>query len=148
MIYILLVILSVVFDLFTKAIASYAGLTILHNKGISFGLIQGRVSLISLVNLLVAAALVWFILREIKRSHDLSACGMSLLLGGTVANLAERLYLGYVTDWILCPLSSFFIRDGLYFNLADVFICAGAFLIFLYYTAGDRLTWLEKKLSI
>ena len=143
--YILLVILPLVYDLFSKKIAFYAGLAEVKNRGISFGLAQGHVGIISAFNILISALIVLLIFK-MKKEKPLLACGLSLLLGGTLANLSERLYLGYVTDWILCPLSGYLIKGGLYFNIADVFICLGALLMLLQYYLVSN-TYLKEQIS-
>ena len=53
------------------------------------------------------------------------------MLGGSASNLADRLRLGYVTDFL----------DLDYwpaFNLADTFIVVGVGLLFLSFVAADR----------
>jgi lipoprotein signal peptidase len=47
--------------------------------------------------------------------------GMIFLWAGAAGNLTDRLYYGYVVDWIYV---------GGYINLADVWLCAGGLAIF------------------
>ncbi len=81
------------------------------NSGVSFGLLDGRVSLIIWLSLL-GVLLFWFVR---KRSW-----AVWLMLCGGAANLADRLIWGGVIDWIKFP-------GGLWFNIADVCIVSGAF---------------------
>ena len=56
---------------------------------------------------------------------------LGLVIGGSVANLIDRVRLGYVTDFL----------DFLYwpaFNLADTFIVVGVGLLFASFVASDR----------
>jgi signal peptidase II len=50
--------------------------------------------------------------------------GIAFILGGLLGNLYDRVFYGYVIDFI--HMKSFFV-----FNLADVFITLGGFFLFL-----------------
>ena len=54
--------------------------------------------------------------------------GLSLVLGGALANIIDRVRLGYVVDFLDFHLNS---SHWPAFNLADSFICLGAFIIFI-----------------
>ena len=55
-----------------------------------------------------------------------SRLGLSIMAGGALSNFFERIFLGHVIDWIPFPFSFLEIN----FNLADVEISLGAFIIF------------------
>lgn len=91
-------------------------LTFVKNDGIAFGALGGGGTLILvLVGLSMALLLGYFV----RHSRDrLLWVPVGLILGGAIGNVADRIRLGYVIDFIdpmVWPA----------FNLADVFIVAG-----------------------
>ena len=58
--------------------------------------------------------------------------GISIMAGGALSNMLERMFLGHVVDWI--PF--IFVKD-LMFNLADVEIAVGALIILWSFTRKD-----------
>jgi len=86
------------------------------NKGGAFGL-GGNFVVISSIVLVVV---FWLILREKNR---LSIVGLSLIFGGGLSNLFDRLLAGCVRDFV-----NFKVFPS--FNLADAAITIGAVLIF------------------
>jgi len=109
----------------------YLNLTYVHNKGAAFSFLSSAggwqrwfFSVISVVAVLVL--LVW--LKRLKSTEKLLAVSMSLILGGAVGNLYDRLAYGYVIDFL----------DAYYqqwhwpvFNIADSAIVLGVGLMLL-----------------
>lgn len=94
------------------------------NTGAAFSMLEGRTALIALLSIALMAALVVFMLRERTLTIGTRAA-LSVLVGGGLGNLADRVVYGGVTDYIRL----LFIRFPV-FNLADICItCAVAFLI-------------------
>ena len=102
-----------------------------ENPGVAFGQLQeggqfGRWSLVVLAALAALAVLVYFF--RTPRSDDRVLGATALLLAGIVGNLADRVRLGYVVDFIVLHAGSFHWPT---FNVADAAICTGAFLLAL-----------------
>ena len=100
-----------------------------ENRGIAFGQLQegGTTGRWLLAGLAVAAATAVLVyLFRTPRADDrlLGAC--ALLLAGITGNLADRIRLGYVIDFIDVHLGSFTWPT---FNVADSAICIGALLL-------------------
>ena len=112
-----------------------------ENRGINFGLFDGgseasRWFLIGLAVVISAGILVWAWRTALTRTGYVAA---GLLIGGAMANLVDRLVYGYVLDFL--NMSCCGIDNPFVFNLADVFIFAGA--IGLVFVAPDPKA--EKK---
>ncbi len=97
-----------------------------ENRGINFGLFDsGNPAMpwilmgISLV--LVLAVWIWVWRGQKGRGMQLAA---GLLIGGALGNVIDRALYGYVLDFL--NMSCCGIRNPYVFNLADVFIFAGA----------------------
>ncbi|WP_308917059.1 signal peptidase II [Jannaschia sp. LMIT008] len=95
------------------------------NTGINFGLLAGQAELTRwiLVALAVAvsAGLAWWARRLVRPIARISA---GLVIGGALANALDRVIYGAVADFL--NVSCCGIHNPFAFNLADVFIFAGA----------------------
>jgi signal peptidase II len=101
-----------------------------QNTGIAFGLFPNSTALIALLTTLAVAWMIWFFARSGAR-HPVLPTALGLLIGGSVSNLADRIRLGHVTDFL----------DFTYwpaFNLADTFICVGVLILLLTLVRADR----------
>jgi signal peptidase II len=113
-----------------QIIPGFFRLTHLENRGAAFGLFADSTSewkiavlvLFSVVALVVVSALLW------KNSHSLSSTGvgLSLILGGAIGNLWDRLATGHVTDFLLFYVGHY---QWPAFNVADSAIVIGAGLL-------------------
>ena len=76
--------------------------------------------------------LVYLLLKPVSKNMLVGLC---FVIGGGVGNLFDRILYGSVTDFLYVKFG--FIQTGI-FNLADVSIMAGMFLIFLqFFTRRD-----------
>ena len=112
------------------------GLRYTENTGISFSLFgeSGAAMLvISIVTALVMlAGIVWLLLGKIGGAAPL--CGAALILAGGVGNLVDRLFHGFVVDYI----ELLFVRFAI-FNFADICITCGVVLVTVW------VIWLEYR---
>ena len=103
-----------------------------ENRGINFGLLDGasdasRWILIAVAVVICLAVTIWAIRTPMRVLAHVSA---GLLVGGALANVFDRLLYGYVLDFL--NMSCCWVNNPFVFNLADVFIFAGALgLVFL-----------------
>jgi signal peptidase II len=111
-------------------IPGFFRLTHLENPGAAFGLFADSPSewkiaglvLFSLVALVIVATLLW------KNSHSMTTTGvgLSLILGGAIGNLWDRLVSGHVVDFLLFYIGQY---QWPAFNVADSAIVIGAGLL-------------------
>ncbi len=90
-----------------------------RNSGMAFGWLQGKTGIIVAGSLVLAAA--WFFLLRGMRLRGLAPIAISMIVGGAVGNLFDRLAFGWVVD--MFPFFDWFV-----FNVADVGVVAGAIL--------------------
>ena len=90
-----------------------------QNTGMALGLFQNHSYLI----LIVSVLLVLFSIRLLRRIRPggLAAASISMIAGGALGNMIDRVARGYVID--LFPFFNWFV-----FNVADVGVVAGAAL--------------------
>jgi signal peptidase II len=101
-----------------------------QNSGIAFGLFGSRTSIVIAVTAIAVAAMLLFFARSGRR-HPVLPVALGLVLGGSIANLIDRVRFGYVTDFldlIAWPA----------FNLADTFIVVGVAILFGALVLADR----------
>lgn len=114
-------------------VPSFFALTYVRNPGAAFGLFQKvsgglKDSLFIVLPLLAIAALSLLILRLDSRRW-LSLAALMLIISGAVANLIDRLRLGFVIDFLDFHWKEFYHWPA--FNIADSCIVVGVALMFL-----------------
>lgn len=101
-----------------------------QNAGIAFGLFASRTSVVIGVTAVAVCAMLVFFARSGRR-HPVLPVALGLVLGGSIANLIDRVRLGHVTDFL-----DFVAWPA--FNLADTFIVVGVAIMFGALVLGDR----------
>jgi signal peptidase II len=101
-----------------------------QNSGIAFGLFGSRTSIVIFVTAVAVGAMLVFFARSGRR-HPVLPVALGLVLGGSIANLVDRVRLGHVTDFLdLAAWPAF--------NLADTFIVVGVAILFGALVLTDR----------
>jgi signal peptidase II len=101
-----------------------------QNSGIAFGLFGSRTEIVIAVTTVAVGAMLVFFARSGRR-HPVLPVALGLVLGGSVANLVDRVRLGHVTDFLdLAAWPAF--------NLADTFIVVGVGILFAALVLADR----------
>jgi signal peptidase II len=103
----------------------------LHNEGAAFSFLSAaggwqRWVFVGLGVVVSAGILVW--LRRLPNGQSLLAAGLSLILGGALGNVIDRVLLGHVIDFIRVHYEDHYFPA---FNIADSAISIGAALIIL-----------------
>lgn len=99
-------------------------MTYLENRGAAFGMLQNR-RIVFIVVTLVIFAVFGYVLCKYKIEGKLFFTAIVLIFGGGVGNLIDRVFRGYVVDFLQF---SFFSPVC---NLADYFITVGAVLLII-----------------
>lgn len=105
-------------------IKNFFRLTYSQNDGAAFGMFGGKTIFIVIVSVLVLGYLLFELFYHKKRNLIVDA-SVSLIVGGLIGNLFDRLYFGYVRDFLDFNIFGY---DFAIFNLADTFIVVGAFI--------------------
>ena len=112
-----------------EVIGQFFQLTYIHNPGAAFGFNLGS-PLIHTVISVVALFFLIYIYRNFEEEEVSGRYGISLVLGGAIGNIIDRIYLGEVVDFFDVGLGSY--RWPI-FNFADSFVTVGVFvLIFIH----------------
>jgi signal peptidase II len=101
-----------------------------QNSGIAFGLFAQATGLVIVLTLVAIGWMIVYFSRSGAR-HPLLPVAVGLLIGGSVSNLADRIRLGHVTDFLD-------LRYWPAFNLADSFIVIGVAILLGALVSADR----------
>ncbi len=112
-------------------------LTMVWNRGVSFGLFRADADLMRWVLAAFSAIVaILLIVWARKQSRGLTLTALGLVIGGAVGNLIDRVRFGAVVDFIDA--------SGLYFpwvfNVADAAITIGVVLLLIDSARSDRLS--------
>lgn len=96
------------------------------NTGAAFGIMSGNIIILVIVTLI----LLFYIIKEVKNNVDNKWTLLSylLILSGAIGNLIDRVFRGYVVDFISFTL---FNKEMAVFNIADSYITIGVFLLII-----------------
>jgi signal peptidase II len=101
-----------------------------QNSGIAFGLFAEATGVVIVLTLIAICWMLVYFSRSGAR-HPLLPVAVGLLIGGSVSNLADRIRLGHVTDFLD-------LRYWPAFNLADSFIVIGVAILLGALVSADR----------
>jgi signal peptidase II len=111
-------------------IPGFFQITHVHNRGAAFGLFSDSTSEWRSVLLIgfstLALAVVAYLLWKSEHTLQTTAIGLSLILGGAIGNLWDRIAHGQVTDFLHLYIGHHVWPD---FNVADSCIVVGAVLL-------------------
>jgi signal peptidase II len=112
-------------------ITGFLSLTLVHNTGAAFGILAGEHSLLRtwfflLVSLLAAGVVLWLLWR-LRPEQKMEAAALSLILGGALGNVIDRVRFGKVIDFIDVYFRTYHWPA---FNVADAAISVGVFVLF------------------
>ena len=143
--WILLSMMVIIVDLGTKYYASqlltyakpveilpFFNFTLLHNYGAAFSFLSNantlwQVILLSSIAIIVSIIiLVW--LTKLPKNKNATACALSLILGGALGNVYDRMIHGYVVDFLDFHINNYHWPA---FNIADSAICIGAIMLII-----------------
>ena len=105
-------------------------LTYVHNTGAGFGILKDQTLLLILISLGVIFYIRYKI-REVDAKDRLLQLSLAFILGGAIGNLIDRVFLGYVIDFLdfqIWPI----------FNLADSFLTIGVIVLVWWMWKHDK----------
>ena len=108
-------------------------ITLIHNTGAAFNLFSGGRYFLIAISIAVIAWLILYI-RHLEVIDDVDIFTYSLLFGGVIGNLIDRVVYGYVVDYLSFNFGSFYFPI---FNLADMFIVISIIIIIIRTVKGD-----------
>ena len=128
------------------AVMPHLNMALAYNEGAAFSFLADMGGAQRWLFAILAIVVSFFIinwLRRLNQSRIWTAVGLTLVLGGAIGNLIDRLLYGKVIDFIDVYFDIPFLMDNYHFatsNVADIAITCGAcLLVFLSLFASDQL---------
>lgn len=106
---------------------------LVHNTGAAFSILSGNQVFLIIIGILALVALLLFIYQGDNYS-DYEIFAYSLLFGGILGNLIDRIFYGYVIDFISLTFVGY---NFPIFNIADMCIVVSVILIIIKVIKGD-----------
>ena len=115
--------------------SKYLNISLIWNEGIAFGLLSfDQENLYNLLTILIIL-IIFFIFIMILKSSGLKKLALSIILGGALGNVFDRILYKSVPDFIDFHVGEF---HWFIFNIADVFITIGVFSMILFEFIGNN----------
>lgn len=110
-----------------QTIGVISGIFDLHyirNYGAAFSIMQNKRVFLIIVTVLMMTALCVYAVKMGNKISKTERIALAMIVGGGVGNLTDRIFLGYVTDFLdihIIPI----------FNVADCFVTVGCALLII-----------------
>lgn len=130
----LLVVKSLSINNSTEIIKNFFYLTYTNNDGAAFSILTGQRIFLIVVSIIIIILLLYY-LKKNKIDNKIETLAISLIIGGSLGNLIDRLVRGYVIDFFDVKIFGY---NFPIFNIADTFIVVGAFLLFITISRKDE----------
>ena len=105
---------------------NYLNFDLIWNTGIGFGLLSQNANIYYHVITLIILSVIFFLIYLIVKAIFLDKILLSLILGGALGNLYDRVFYYAVPDFIDIHINEF---HWFTFNIADIFITLGVILL-------------------
>lgn len=100
-------------------------LTYVENTGGAFGIGNDSTIMFVIVNIIVIGLITKFIISKKNETPTYILIGLGLILTGGIGNLIDRIFRGFVIDYIdFSPLIKYPV-----FNIADIYVVIGCIII-------------------
>lgn len=115
-------------------IASFFSITYVRNTGAAFSIMENSRVLFIVIGI-AAIYLIWRFLIKDKELNKYYVFSYSMLIGGIIGNMIDRIVYGYVIDYLSFNLFGY---NFPIFNLADTFIVVSIIMLLLYEVGGSH----------
>ena len=114
-------------------IDNFFNITYVRNNGAAWSILSGNTLLLIFISLIALVLIYYYFIKD-KKLNKLENISYSLLIGGTIGNLIDRLFRGYVIDYLDFKIFGY---NFPVFNFADICIVIGIILICITLIGGE-----------
>ena len=118
-----------------KVIPGVIDFVYVKNRGAAFSFLANKaygITILSIVSLLFCVGVVAYVIVK-KPKNKIFRASLMLMFAGAFGNAIDRIFRGYVVDFIETTFISFPV-----FNIADIAITVGALLLIIYILFFDK----------
>lgn len=121
-------------------ISNFFKITYVTNDGAAFNLFSGNILFLVIIAILV----IFYIIKNIKTLEKKEKYIYSILIAGILGNLIDRIFRGFVIDYIDFRIFGY---DMAIFNFADICIVCSCILLVLMEVIKWRKSLLKKEMK-
>ena len=114
-----------------RIVPKIVNFTYVENRGAAFGMLADH-RWVFMVLSVAAIALIVVYLAKAKPQSVLQRVSIALIAGGGIGNMIDRVFRGYVVDFIDVQFVKFYV-----FNVADSAVCVGCGLLVIWAIASE-----------
>lgn len=115
-------------------------LTYVKNTGAAFSILNNNTLFLIMITMIILIVLIYYLMHHELKKFEI--IGYGLILGGAFGNLFDRVFYGYVIDFIDVYIFGY---DYPVFNLADIAIVIGVILLVIQMFRGDKSEFKSTK---
>lgn len=116
---------ELVFNQSIVLVKNFFNITLVKNTGAAFSILEDSTTLLIIIGILAVLAIIFYVYKLVEMD-DFDVFSYSLLLGGVLGNLVDRIVHGYVIDYISLNIFGYHFPI---FNFADICIVISVILI-------------------
>lgn len=110
-----------------EIVSNFFYLTFVENRGAAFGMFEGgKIFFITTAVMAVFMSIYYYNKLPDNKLRPIGRVSLILISAGAIGNMIDRIFKGYVVDMLHFI---FWGNDFAVFNVADVYVCTGTFLL-------------------
>ena len=121
-----ILVLKFLYEEQVEVISGVLNFTYVENRGMAFGMLADHRWVFMILSVVGIGLVAFYLFRYVKTT--LGRVSLALVVGGGIGNMIDRVFLGFVVDFIDFCLFDFWVWV---FNIADAAVCVGAALFAL-----------------
>lgn len=119
------IIIKNIFNSSIEIIKGFLSFTYVENTGGAYGIGSNNILMFIIINVIIIGILIKFVISKREEISTILLVAISLIIAGGMGNLIDRIFRGYVVDFIdINPVFKYPV-----FNIADIFVVTGCIVI-------------------
>lgn len=114
-------------------INNFFNITYVRNTGAAWSILSGNVLLLIMISVLALVAIYYYLIKD-KDLNKIDIVSYSMLIGGIIGNLIDRIVHGYVIDYLDFKIFNY---NFPIFNIADTLIVISIIIIGISLIVGE-----------
>lgn len=114
-------------------INNFFNITYVRNTGAAWSILSGNVLLLIIISVLALVAIYYYLIKD-KELNKIDIVSYSMLIGGIIGNLIDRIVHGYVIDYLDFKIFNY---NFPIFNIADTLIVISIIIIGIGLIVGE-----------